>query len=110
MSSDYERIGEQIKRVTEKARELKRNDRRVSALVDSCVHYAATEYGEIDPDDASKAAYEIATFAAALLYARIYDEDGELAGLMRERDHFRDAVLKMGRLTTPQAIFVPKPA
>lgn len=91
-------IEERIKRVRADMADGMRNDPRFRALVDSCVAMARDEYGRVDPDDADRAAYEQATFAAAMLLARVYDEDGEMAMLRAERDAYRDKVLQFTNL------------
>lgn len=93
-------VGRQIERVRAAMESGMRNDPRFRALVDSCVAMARQEYGRVDPDHADRAAYEHAAFAAAMLLARVYDEDGELVAMKRERDRYREMALQT-HLTMP---------
>ena len=100
----HDEVGEQVKRVRAAMERGMRNEPRFRALVDSCVAMARQEYGRVDPDHADRAAYEHATFAAAMLLARVYDEDGELAAMKAQRDHFREIALQANLLRSPPLV------
>lgn len=93
--TDYERAKAQVERIAASATDLMQRDMRVRMLVDSSVKFAADEHGPIDPEDAAEVAHHIARRAAAILYARVYDEDGELRGLTAERDAYRERTLEL---------------
>lgn len=84
----YRDMEAEVERVKKAAHQF-RNDPRFRALVDSTVHEAFTEHGRIDPERPERGAHEIATWAAALLLARIYEQDAELRAMREERDRFR---------------------
>lgn len=87
-SEFYRDMEAEVERVKKAAHQF-RNDARFRALVDSTVHEAFTEHGRIDPERAERDAHEIATWAAALLLARIYEQDAELRATREERDNYR---------------------
>lgn len=99
-----ERVGRQYERVRAAMERGLHDDPRFRGLVDSCVSMARHEYGPVDPEYADRAAYEHATFAAAMLLARVYDEDGELAAMRAERDYWRDMAEKWSVRTMPSII------
>lgn len=94
----FEDTKKQVERVRAAMEKGMRDDRRFRALVDSCVSMARQEYGPVDPEHADRAAHEYAMFAAAMLLARVYDEDGELAAMRAERDRYRDMTLNTALL------------
>lgn len=81
---------------------LREKDMRARRMADSCVAMALEELrNEVpdDPRDCRQYAARVAQLATALLVSGIYINDGEIAELKRERDHYRDMALQTSRLT-----------
>lgn len=71
------------------AAERYRREQRFAALVQSAVGFALNKHGRVDPEEADKAAYNIAMDVAAILLSHIYDDDAELKALRAQADRFQ---------------------
>ncbi len=90
---DYAETSQRIEAVIKSATELHRNDIRMRSLIDWSVAEARGQLGRyIDPENADEEAFDLAHKACALLAARIFTEDAELAALRLERDHYQKLV------------------
>lgn len=108
-SEFYQDAVKEAERLKEAAK-LFRSDPRFRALVDSTVAEAFNEHGRIDPDRPERDAHSIATWASALLLARIYEQDAELKAMRAERDGFRTlAENAFNSLPRPLTWTPPKP-
>ena len=93
---DAVKEAEQVKAAAEQFR----NDPRFRALVDSTVSEAFHQHGRLNPDTVERDAHDIATWASALLLARIYEQDAELRAMREERDSYK-ALAEHGLKLTP---------
>jgi hypothetical protein len=90
--------------ITERAIETYRRDQRTRAIIDATVRFVQDEFRDF-PLGTEHLVGDIALKAAAIVAQRIYDEDGEIAALRIERDHYRDRVLEALKLAAaPQYI------
>lgn len=108
MKPAHEELNARVDRVKRAMEHGMQNDLRFKMLVDGCVVEARRECGPVDPDHAERAAYEQARYAAALLLARVYDEDGELAAMRAERDHYKSLAEKALALQPAVPFVMPK--
>lgn len=83
-----------------------RHDARFHALAQAHVSRAMTEHGPIDPEEADRAAYDIALQAAALLLQSIYEDDAELRALREENARLKE-IAYVGLVSRPQSFVVP---
>jgi hypothetical protein len=79
--------------ICERAMETYRRDARTRAIIDATARFVVDEFGSFTAG-IEHIAGDIALKAAAIAAQRIYDEDGEIAALRIERDHYRDRALQ----------------
>jgi hypothetical protein len=101
---EYETATEQLMRLQRSAWEIWQRDNRYRAMVQSAVHIAREEFGSFDPDEAERAANDIATRACLLIAAQILEGDAELKHLREMNAKLQETVLKGLSLTAMPAI------
>lgn len=103
---DFEQARQTAEGIQNAAKELYRKDARVRVLIDSSVSMARHIEGPVDPEKAERDAHYLAQRACALLAARIFHEDAELAAMREERDRYRKLAVDT-LATTPKPMFMP---
>lgn len=84
-------------------------DQMFHRTVRQAVALAMQKYGPIDPEDADRAAHDIATDVAAIVLKAVYEDDGLVKQLAAERDSYRK-LAQDALLTRPTPLFIPTQA
>jgi hypothetical protein len=96
---EYETATEQLQRLQRSAWEIWQRDNRVRMMIQSAVAIAQNDFGPIDPDEANRAANDIATRACMLIAAQILDGDAELKALREQNAKLQELAMNGLSLT-----------
>jgi len=86
-----------------------RRDARFHSIAASIVAHELDKHGRIDPDNADREAYDIATAVAAKLLQTIYEEDAELSAQKAIADQYRKLAERALMVSPVPPILVQSP-